>query len=92
MTTGRLAFKILIVVAVVAILGTVISALAQLNPAPVGQGSAAARVNALVMLEQIGASKYVAAGTGNGIRVYELRRVGNEWQVTDVTRVAEPGR
>lgn len=87
MTAGKLAFRVLIVVAVVVVLGTVISAIAQVAPTPgtVGPGGAA-RVNAMVLLDQIGTAKYVAAGTGRGIRVYELRRVGNEWQVRDVTK------
>ena len=88
METGRLAFKILIVVAVVAILGTVISALAQRTAGhlTVAPGGGAARITAMVTIDQIGSARYIAAGTSSGIRVYELRRVGNQWQVTDVTK------
>lgn len=46
---------------------------------------AAPQINAVTVVGEMGATRYVAAGTSQGLRVYELRRVGNQYQVKDVT-------
>jgi hypothetical protein len=81
----------LIIVGLVAI-GLVVAAVAQVPPITIGGGTpgtgaaGAVNVNAIVVLSQTGTTRYVAAGTSQGIRVYEVRRVGREYQVTDVTK------
>jgi len=75
------------------VLGALAAVLAQVSISPGGNppaiAGAAPQVNALTIIGDLGTTRYVAAGTSQGLRVYELRRVGNEYQVKDVTAEAK---
>ena len=86
---SRLAKVALGVVGLV-IVGLVVAALAQPPPLTIGpEGAAAAgavTVNCLEVIGEAGTMRYVAAGTSKGLRGYELRRVGQKYQVKDITQ------
>ncbi len=52
---------------------------------PAGGPDGGPAISALLLVQEAGLTKYVAAGTGDGLRIYEVRRVGNKYRVTDVT-------
>jgi len=87
---SRLVSVALIIVGLI-VVGMIVAVFAQQQPISIGEEGASAgagplNINAVVVIGQTGTIRYVAAGTSRGLRIYELRRVGMKYQVTDVTK------
>jgi hypothetical protein len=82
--------KVAVIVVVLVVIGLIVAAVAQTPPIRIGGGGVAAggavNINAVVVIGQSGNTRYVAAGTSQGLRVYELRRVGSKYEVKDITK------
>jgi hypothetical protein len=90
MLHSRPARVALIVIALV-VVGVIVAALAQPKPpiaiAPGGAAAGGAvAVNCLEVIREAGAVRYIAAGTSQGLRVYEVRQIGAKFTVKDVTQ------
>ena len=81
--------KVALIVVALVVVGLIVAAVAQ-PPITIGGGAVGAggavNINAVVVIGQSGNTRYVAAGTSRGLRVYELRRVGNKYEVKDITK------
>ena len=86
------AAKVAFIIVALVVVGVIVAAVAQTPPISIGRGgapaaaSAAVNVNAIVVLSQAGTTRYVAAGTSQGLRIYEIRHVGLKYEVIDVTK------
>jgi hypothetical protein len=82
--------KVALIVVALVVVGLIVAVVAQPLPITIGGGAAGAggavNINAVVLIGQSGSNRYVAAGTSQGLRVYELRRVGSKYEVIDVTK------
>jgi hypothetical protein len=89
--------RLLLVIAValgLIVLAALAAAVAQVTAPPTVPGAVAGgepAINTLLMLQDAGAVKYVAAGTDSGLKVYEIRRTGLKYRVTDVTEAPPLG-
>jgi hypothetical protein len=78
--------KILMAVLAVGLLASAIAVLAQQGGVAVPVDEVSSSINAMVVIGKSGTSQIIAAGTNDGIRVFEVARVGNQYEVRDVTR------
>ncbi len=82
--------KVLMIVLTVALL---VSALAVVAQQRVGRAANLPteteqrdQINAMVIIGGTGTNKIIAAGTNDGIKIFQVARVGNYFEVRDITR------
>jgi hypothetical protein len=83
--------KVLMLVLAVGLAASAIAVLAQQGGVAVPAAAPSSSINAMVVIGNSGGSSIIAAGTNDGIRVFEVRRSGNYYEVQDVTRSVAGG-
>lgn len=78
--------KVLLLVLGVGLVVSALAVLAQQGGVAVPASEISSSINAMVVIGRSGNSNIIAAGTNDGIRVFEVRRAGNYYEVRDVTR------